>query len=516
MPGSSQSEVELEFHGNIQKVMGAIRCMVITGEGVTKNACVQAIFNAISDTDLTVLFERSIPAASKQLIIALFASTETVPASAIESSPTVGPASEYNLAGVYIHISRMGDTSRGFYIGSGTAEKESRVADFGGLTGMAKRILADHGNPRNRAKYPSFHYSGLYKKDDGWEQHQYKVLSCLHRDELDKAIKVVPLPTGGTSGDRSYLQTQLRRAIIRIFEAACIIGAGFYQNASTRAALSTVGYTPPQHSYRTLNRSPGLEQLAESREQLLARSSAGGKAAAAAALKRMEMGMSVTSYNAHDYIVQHYGRDHMAAALTLAGNTTRDKNYKIKADIWANGDYLQFDFIPNDHPQATYCKSLDPQVLGFLPEEVRCTKPNNLRLQLGVHGKGANWERPPAGSTVWQLDAGELGVDGLPIAANVVLRGFQVHDQSLLDSHGRVKFLPSAAVIEDPTCLSPLERVPGDPVVFSLASATAWDDDELINRRRAKAGQTNWSYKLRFECFVGWFRYACSIGMELE
>jgi hypothetical protein len=476
--------------------------MVASSSGVAKNPSVENIFSHFENAQMATILLESVPIASLDLLTALFQPDIQIPSSAISMTPNVEPKSEFNVSGLYVHISRLGDTSRGIYVGMGAGETATRIAGFGGLLGIAKRVLASHGSPTYRASNPSTHYSRMYEPADGWEQHVFKVLAWFHPVDLDKTISLVRLPLGASTEEREHMQYQLRRALVGIFEAVIILGAGLYTNATIKSALSKAGYSVPSHPYASNNRSPGLEYAGETLEELQARSSAGGTAASA---KRREAGLPS---DLTGWLRVMVGPQAVAAMAASGAAARRESNNSRKLQIWQNGGFYQSEFTLRDHPQMSYSHSIDPAVLAFLPLEVRDTRPKVLRLQVAVRGSAAAWIRPPQGTTVWKVDLGSLDKFGLPQASEVVVQPFEILEPHLLKSIGKQHtYLPAEAYSANPSCVRALQRVTGEDVVFSLATSIAWDEDPEVGRRRAHAGQTPWTYKLRFLTFVGWLQY---------
>lgn len=491
------------------KVFGAVRQMA----GVGQMNAVRSTLKVFSDKQLASILDASVADSSRPLLVSLLSSSESLDPIALAQVEYVSIDERFNVAGCYLHVSRQGRLDRGHYIGMGSAgHKKGGVSGFKNLGGILKRIIKDHGSAAERHRSTAQHYKGMYLPNDTYADHQYCAILYFLEAELDELLVPATLsaPSVQTDKDISKAKADLRQALIGILESALILATGFYRRSDIAEILKSFDYVPPHHRFKTHNRSPGLEAFSESSESMGARSKAGGLAAA-----EMRRAGGSEPVSLHTYMKKQFGHDFAASMVVQGGHAARDRHYLLPALIWSRGDYLQVDFRKRDHPQLEYCQSGDPSVLACLPAEVRDTKPQALRLQLGVHGKGSDWARPPAGTTVWLLDAGQLE-NGLPLTKRIVMKGFRLADQSLLGAYGRVKYLSAAAVLANPGCLVPLERVPGDHVEFSWASAGIWDADPNVKRRKARPGNTEWDYRLRFRCFVGWLRYAYQVGMDLQ
>jgi hypothetical protein len=491
------------------RIIDSIRAWFFADMYKKPDASIARVFQAFTSDELSTIFRSSLVASSAELTLALFTPSPTLPAAAISKAQKITPVAPCNIPGIYLHLGRKGDISRGQYIGYGCGTKNGQYTGakqtYSGLQGVLRRILCDHGSSEYRQSKPTSHYRSLYRQEDDWEDHDYALLLYIHQEELQDIVYRIHSDDMTEMTDIEHHYRNLRRALIAVMEAIFILGGGFYQSESSRSHFADHGCAAPQHGFSTLNRSPGLEAFTETHSALVIRSIAGGRASAA---RREEDGYA----NLHSWLLEQFGEESVAAMLQLAGVRTRDRRYRRKAALWREGHYLLQHLTPGGHPRLTYTESLDTAILRFLPTSVQETAPIKMQLQLGVQGKGDEWERPPYGSIVWSLEAGLLNDKGLPTAENVVLRGYQLLDTTLLNREDKQNiFLPKQAAIALPDSLRPLKRVPGENVVFSLQSARAWDQDVNVKRRKPKAGGTYWSYELRFLCFVAWLTFCYAL-----
>ena len=143
-----------------------------------------------------------------------------------------------------------------------------------------------------------------------------------------------------------------------------------------------------------------------------------------------------------------------------------------------------------------------PELWRYLPDE-DLEDHNQKECDLQVAGKiqdpkgerisGKDWPRPPKGAAFLKLRVGVRDLEDRPKGAGMQLEVFMITALSCLRDESEGAKDRSKAAAQYSSKFASVYRCPGEKLVFSAATARAWDQDPKVLRRKSQKGRSQFS-----------------------
>lgn len=238
------------------------------------------VLTKLSVVKMVDLFLNALVPSTSSILSALMKG-DTPTSAAVSEARVVMPSSDFNVAGVYLHVGRNGASpfSQGLYVGSASGETPDSNAGCSNMVGILRRIVCQHGSPRYRAYENAKRSNGvphyrLYHQMDTAANHTYYVTHYL----LDEELRGI-LSHGSVSDHSTAHEQRLERAaVVKIIETTVILLVGaFNHDQQVNRVLVAHGWLFSPSNIIKLNRSVGLEFASETYDQFKERCSRGGQ-----------------------------------------------------------------------------------------------------------------------------------------------------------------------------------------------------------------------------------------------